>query len=959
MMNRSRFAVLAVAVCLFTGSALARSIDPIRDGGAAQRIFQAAAKREAVKIHGLSLGRPQLDSVELIPMEIWDSHSRIIFHSEDGTLSDLPLPNARYFRGYLADDPESAIFVVVENGDIHGAVITSERRFSIGLGRPSKDGKMRASADAPIFLTEIDEANDAVQPETKWMCDIDKVRLHGGNFLPEGSGAAVNLKKVANAGAPSGATYSLRIAIDSDTELYVGFGSNAASVTSYVGTLIGFASTIYQRDLQTSLTVGTVQVRSTDTYTGGNTLAALGEFGTLWHNNFSQASFPRSAAIFLSGKAFNGGIAFTDYLCGADFFCGADGSSCGTAALANQYGGSYGVVGSTGVITTTVPDPNATVNGVLYGLPNTNNYWMLLAFAHELGHLVAAEHTSCYELTAPEQATYGVPGQGFIDLCLNTDGAGCYGGPVSAPTTEKGTIMSYCHNIFSGGFRESRYTFGQSGKPSEKMIPVLKTGIDAATPVGTITMAANLACAAGQTASVPSCGGCTYAWQITGGTITSATNTSSITFTPNAVSVTVTATVTNATMCAITASKTSPAACAACAAPAIGTQPVSGTIIDGSSTTLSVGNITGTAPFTYQWYTGTSGATGSPIGGAVSNSYQAQPSLLTTYWVRVTNACGNADSTTTTVAVQPANINAWYGRNDFNGDTNFDTLIRNSTTGDIGMWLMNGTTVTNGAVAGSPGLLWRVAGTGDFDGNGRTDLLIQNNDNGNIGVWLMNGFTLVTGATVGTPGRGWIALGAADLNGDNRDDIVIRNLANGDIGGWLIAAGGTSISSGGVLATPGLAWSVPGVGDFNGDGRDDILVRNDTTGSIGSYLMNGLAVSSSSPVGTPGTNFRMAGVADLNGNNRADIVMQNITTGDVGAWLMDGFVLQSAGVFAQPGTGWRATNFSDFNKDGKADLIVQNLSSGNIGQWQMNGLTLTLGSTYGTPGPVWTVVGSR
>ena len=90
---------------------------------------------------------------------------------------------------------------------------------------------------------------------------------------------------------------------------------------------------------------------------------------------------------------------------------------------------------------------------------------------------------------------------------------------------------------------------------------------------------------------------------------------------------------------------------AAAAAPSITAQPQHQTISAGQAATLSVA-ADGTAPLTFQWYSGTSGATASPIGGATSSSFTT-PSLTATasYWVRVTNSAGTVDSTTATITI--------------------------------------------------------------------------------------------------------------------------------------------------------------------------------------------------------------------------------------------------------------------------------------------------------------------
>ncbi len=87
-----------------------------------------------------------------------------------------------------------------------------------------------------------------------------------------------------------------------------------------------------------------------------------------------------------------------------------------------------------------------------------------------------------------------------------------------------------------------------------------------------------------------------------------------------------------------------------CTAASIATHPASQTIASGSSATLTV-VASGSAPFNYQWYHGASGNTSTPVG---TDSYSYATAALTTttsYWVSVTNGCGQADSQTATIMV--------------------------------------------------------------------------------------------------------------------------------------------------------------------------------------------------------------------------------------------------------------------------------------------------------------------
>lgn len=92
--------------------------------------------------------------------------------------------------------------------------------------------------------------------------------------------------------------------------------------------------------------------------------------------------------------------------------------------------------------------------------------------------------------------------------------------------------------------------------------------------------------------------------------------------------------------------------------PSITTQPQGATVNYNQSTRLSV-SAGGTGPFTYQWYQGNAPDTTIPVTGATADTFDT-PLLTTTasYWVRVTNSSGFANSNTAivTVLAQPPSI---------------------------------------------------------------------------------------------------------------------------------------------------------------------------------------------------------------------------------------------------------------------------------------------------------------
>ena len=79
-------------------------------------------------------------------------------------------------------------------------------------------------------------------------------------------------------------------------------------------------------------------------------------------------------------------------------------------------------------------------------------------------------------------------------------------------------------------------------------------------------------------------------------------------------------------------------------APAITSQPASQTLVNGSTTTLTV-TASGSTPLAYQWYKGLVGTTTIPVGTNSSSFTTPVLTNTTSYWVRVSNSAGIVNST--------------------------------------------------------------------------------------------------------------------------------------------------------------------------------------------------------------------------------------------------------------------------------------------------------------------------
>lgn len=148
-----------------------------------------------------------------------------------------------------------------------------------------------------------------------------------------------------------------------------------------------------------------------------------------------------------------------------------------------------------------------------------------------------------------------------------------------------------------------------------------------------------------------------YQWYagLTGNTSSPAVGSTSSTFTTPALTSTTSywVRVSNAAGAADSATATVTVSPPAGTAPVIVTQPLSQTVTAGQPAFLSV-TAAGTAPLSYQWYSGASGSTAAPVSGATADTLTTPPmSASATFWVRVTNAHGSADSSAAVITVAP------------------------------------------------------------------------------------------------------------------------------------------------------------------------------------------------------------------------------------------------------------------------------------------------------------------
>src|SRR5690606_380005 len=135
-------------------------------------------------------------------------------------------------------------------------------------------------------------------------------------------------------------------------------------------------------------------------------------------------------------------------------------------------------------------------------------------------------------------------------------------------------------------------------------------------------------------------------------------------------------------------------------------------------------------------------------------------------------------------------------------------------------------------------------------------------------------------------------------------------------------------------------WQAVAAGDFNQDGYNDIVWRNNVTGQNTLLLMNGTTLGSFRALpSTADQDWRMAGVGDSNGDAIDHIVWRNTHNGKNTLWLLNNQQridrFQALDITAD--LAWRIAGVDDYDNDGDPDLFWRHAATGKSLLWTFSG----------------------
>jgi Ca2+-binding RTX toxin-like protein len=125
------------------------------------------------------------------------------------------------------------------------------------------------------------------------------------------------------------------------------------------------------------------------------------------------------------------------------------------------------------------------------------------------------------------------------------------------------------------------------------------------------------------------------------------------------------------------------------------------------------------------------------------------------------------------------------------------------------------------------------------------------------------------------------------------------------------------------------SWSIiDGHGDYNGDGKSDLLWRN-TDGRIATWMMNGSQFTNTSLAMVDSSWSIVDGHGDYNGDGKSDLLWRN-TDGRIATWTMDGSQFTNHSLNTLP-SSWSIIDAAEIGTTVNGDSS-DNILQGTVGR---------------------------
>lgn len=319
-------------------------------------------------------------NLKIYPSDITSAGYRLY----DGERNEMKSSRVSFYRGVVADDPQSMVQLTVTDQDLRAIIIDAQGIYNLG---PLADKE-----DYILF-------NDQELGEMPFECGTgsgEKIQLED---FPKMDG--IGLEKSGQC---------VKIHIEVDHRSYQNFGQDAQAAEQFALASFAQVAVLFEYLYENAPNSIPIEISSVRIWTSPDTYGAASNVGgalPILAQAVNPASFDADLVHLISAENRNsfGGIAYVS--------CRGSGPCKATT------------------IGTNVPFAVSQTSMTYSGVPNYS--WTVNVLAHEMGHNMGAPHT--------QACVWGSNDDTAIDGCFTIEGGCVDPGYPSGP----GSIMSYCH----------------------------------------------------------------------------------------------------------------------------------------------------------------------------------------------------------------------------------------------------------------------------------------------------------------------------------------------------------------------------------------------------------------------------------------------------------------------------------------------------------------------------------
>ncbi|MEU5438440.1 FG-GAP-like repeat-containing protein [Streptomyces sp. NPDC020719] len=229
----------------------------------------------------------------------------------------------------------------------------------------------------------------------------------------------------------------------------------------------------------------------------------------------------------------------------------------------------------------------------------------------------------------------------------------------------------------------------------------------------------------------------------------------------------------------------------------------------------------------------------------------------------------------------------------------------------------------------------------DFDHNGTADLIARDGQ-ANLYLWPGNQDIDAPGHGDGTFGSrrlltdGWnfTETTVGDFNGDGKPDLIAKD-SHGNLFLWAGRGNGTFAAP--RKLTDGWNFTQTTAGDFTGDGKADLIAK-DSHGNLFLWAGRGNGTFAAPRKLTDGWNFTQTTAGDFTGDGKTDLIAKD-SAGNLYLWKGNGNGTFRAKELLSHDWNYTQTTAGAFRQPGHDQLIARSDATGDLTQWDNDGTT--------------------